>query len=143
MGPVALGERALTVDRIAERIDDAPTPVRMGVEPQRAGPVGGRAEADVDLRLERLDGGARSVERYDLADLRSALGVEAHAFAELQEARQAGDPIVGRRDFRHDAADADLGQILFGQREGLLEPVEAVHGSGPGWAALRLCRRVS
>ena len=79
----------------------------MRAQAQKAVPPGGLAEAGLDGRLEGLHRGAALVDADDLAELGAGAGAKAHALAELQVARQAGDAEIGRRDLRDDAADAD------------------------------------
>ena len=92
--PSALMTRAFQ-DGIRIERDEAPMP-------------GNGTKTGLGCRLERLDGDARRVDADHFAELDAAGGLQFQALAELDDAGQSGNPIVGRRYLADDAGHGDL-----------------------------------
>ena len=91
---------------------------------QRLGAKGACADRHVAARVERLEGGRGIVDPDHFADLNAIADIDADAFAELEEARQAGDAIVGRRDFDDEAAHLRKRQSPQSSRDPLFEALK-------------------
>src|ERR1700722_17166929 len=104
--PLSMRELARAVYRPPERVDDASLPGSMRRQRQRLGAKGPRADRHVAARVERLERGRGIVDPDHFADLNAIADIDADALAEFKEARQAGDPIMRRRDFDDGTAHA-------------------------------------
>src|ERR1700722_7597937 len=122
--PVPLRKFAHTVDRSPERVDDASLPGRMGRQRQRLGAKAACADRHVAARVERLEGGRGVVDPDHFADLNAIADIDADALAQLEEARQAGDAIVGHRDLDNEAAHLRQWQSPQSSREPLFEALK-------------------
>ena len=83
------------------------------MRPQRKalGAIGAGADRGVAARIERLQRDGGVVDAHHFADLLAIAGVDADAFAQPHEAREAGDAIMRGRDLGDDAADARRGSV--------------------------------
>ncbi len=126
---VAFDQRSAAVDRSAEGVDGPAFPGWMRAKADEAVPPGGVAEAGLDGRLEGFHRGTALVDAHHLGELGAGAEAKAHALAELQVARQAGDAEVGRRDLRHHAADVDKRESCGGAADGLGQGFELMAGA--------------
>ena len=91
---------------------------------QSLGAKGARADRRIAARVERLKSGRAIVDPDHFADLHPIADIDADALAKLKEARQAGDAIVGHRDFDDAAAHLCEWKIPQSPRDLMLEALE-------------------
>ena len=123
-------ELARAVDRPAERVDDASLPGSMRRQRQGLGAKGARADRHIAARVERLEGSRGIVDPDHFANLDAIADIDADALAELEEARQAGDAIVRRRDFHDGAAHARRRKRPQSLRDPVFEPLKGRQNLG-------------
>src|ERR1700733_14772649 len=92
--PVPLRKLACAVYWPPERVDDASLPGWMRRQRQRLSAKGARADRHIAARVERLERGGGGVDPDHFANFNAIADIDADAFAELEEARQAGHAIV-------------------------------------------------
>src|ERR1700722_16996099 len=93
---VSARELARPMDWPAERVHDASLPGAMRRQRQGFGSIGAGADRHVAARVERLEGGRGIVDPEHFTNLHAIADIDTNPFAELEEAREAGDAIVIR-----------------------------------------------